>query len=144
MSRWLSLSRVATNAQFCSHNFGLTQPKTSSQREFYDWSLAEPSLLSRSAPWFSRKKNGSSDTGSFDWNGWNSIFTEFRVISLEHCRVYVSRKALFSSFESFFEMRDARWYLSDIIKLLILAISEGLRNVSSESVTKFLILIYKY
>jgi hypothetical protein len=81
---------ITTNAQFCSRNFRLAQARTSSRREFYDWSLAESPLLSRSTPWFSRKKNGSSDTGSFDWNGWNSISTEFRVIPSEHCRVYVS------------------------------------------------------
>jgi len=82
--------RITTNAQFRSRNFRLAQARTSSRREFYDWSLAESPLLSRSTPWFSRKKNGSSDTGSFDWNGWNSISTEFRVIPSEHCRVYVS------------------------------------------------------
>lgn len=66
---------------------------------------------------FSKEKRILSDTGSFDWNGWNSITTEFRVILSEHCRVYVPSNEKGITFFSFSHLSKMMWDINDVIIL---------------------------
>lgn len=70
---------------------------------------------------FSKEKWILSNTGSFDWNGWNSITMEFRVILSEHCRVYVlsNEKGTLYCLSHIFKMWWCKIIMLDIINFLI-------------------------
>lgn len=88
---------------------------------------------------FSKEKRILSDTGSFDWNGWNSITTEFRVILSEHCRVYVPSNEKGITFFSFSHLSKMMWGIKwcnyiilIIINLLMPTISRRLVDIRSK------------